>query len=198
MELKNTEGIILNVIPYQNFDQILTLFTPERGLLKFFCKKSKTKSQRFAPLTKVEVIYIEKKSELFVCEEINPIQSYLNLRNNLSHLQASCDLLRDVYSTQFVDKPAPLLYQLLNFYLDKISVIQDPYVLSLSFKLKILKHEGIFDWEANSYTEFAPEEIELLNLLAHTQSYQPLSQVVLPNNFREKVEKLFYILIQEI
>ncbi|MBA3721370.1 MAG: DNA repair protein RecO [Parachlamydiaceae bacterium] len=197
-DLKCTEGIILHMIPYQNYDQILTVFTPEEGVLKFFCKKAKTKSQRFSPLTKVEVIYKEKNSELYACEEITPLQTYHNLRTNFSHLQVGCELVRAIHTSQFVGKAAPLLYQLLMYYLEKIPLVKDPYTLSAGFKLKILKHEGVLNDDPQSYhlKLFSMDELALLDILTHGQSYQQLSQLSIPVGFNDKIEKIFQSMIR--
>lgn len=177
---KITEGITLHMIPFKNSDQIITLFSPE-GVLKLFCHRGKSK-QRFTPLMKVEAVYKDSGNELFPCQEISLLNSYQALRNNLTHLQVACDLLKTINASQFLGKPAPLLYQLLTFYLDKIPLIENPFVLSASFKLKVLKHEGLLhDLEHN----------ESLFLLAHAKSFQQLSQLVVNKELNDNIDSLF-------
>lgn len=144
---QTTEGIILQVIPYGEYDQILIVFTPDRGVIKLFFKASRSKRRGVqglcAPLTHIEIVYSERNSELFSCREIKLIDSYHYLRAKLVFLEVACDLLQIVSQSQLVCKPAPLLYELLHFYLKKIPHIPDAWALSLSFRLKLLKHEGL-------------------------------------------------------
>lgn len=188
-----TEGIILHMVPYQNYDQILTIFTLHQGVIKLFCKKGKVQWQRYTPLMKVEVTYREKKSELFACEEIALLQSYLNLRNHLIHLQTGCELIKTIYSSQVIGKEASLLYQLLAYYLDKIPDVRDPLALVASFKLKMLQHEGLLriDRYMQQYYKLGDEELDLLMVLAYNQSYRLLADLTLPPNFKDKVDRIF-------
>jgi DNA repair protein RecO (recombination protein O) len=189
LEVQCAEGVILHMIPYRNYDQILTVFTSQQGVLKFFCKKGK--GQRYMPLTRAEFAYREKKSELFACEEISIVDSYVQLRNQFVHLQAGCDLIRTVSASQVVGKAAPLVYQLLIFYLDKIPNVADAWTLALSFRLKILKHEGMLNIESNQLDDFSTAEMELLIILTYSQSYLQLAPLVMTEEFKVKVIKLF-------
>ncbi len=146
-EFQRTEGLVLRVIPFRDYDQILTLFTPNAGMIKLIYKGSRSKRRSAQgsciPLTKVEAIYQEKKGEIFSCHELTLQNSYLFLRKELSHLEVACDLLQVLFSSQLVGKAAPRLYELICFYLNKIPQIFNPWVLSLSFRLKLLKHDGL-------------------------------------------------------
>lgn len=142
-----TEGIILRVIPFRDYDQILSIFTSEAGLIKVLYKGSRgkrKKAQNFCmPLTKVEVIYREKNGEIFSCHEMNLIESFSFLRKELLFLEVACDLLQVIQNSQFLGKAAPQLYALLCFYLKKIPQTPCPWILSASFRLKLLKHDGL-------------------------------------------------------
>lgn len=188
-----TEGIILQNTPYRNDDQILTLFTADQGLLKLFCNKSNSRGQRYTPLMKVEIVYREKKSEIFACEEISLLQSNLQLRNELSHLQVGCEMIRAINKSQVVGRSAPLLYQLMVYYLDKISHVEDPWILDASFKLKILNHEGLLavGFQSLDRNRFTTDEADLLFVLAYTQSYQQLAQMTLPIHLKAEINSFF-------
>jgi DNA repair protein RecO (recombination protein O) len=194
-ELLCTEGMILRAASFRDYDQILTLFTPDRGILKLFCKGNKKKRRlqgAYMPLTRVEVVYKEKNSDLFACEDVALLQSYHSLRENLPALQAACDFLQALYQSQVVGKEAPQLYNLLTFYLDKLNQIPDPWILALSFRLKILKHEGLLSFTPLMETmPFDDEELQLLQLLTLCKSYIQLTQVILPSGFAAKVNLLF-------
>lgn len=142
-----TEGIILQVVPFQDRNQILTVFTHHSGILKLFYKASRSKQGEiqglWAPLTFVEIIYKEKDCELLPCHEITLIDSNHCLREELIFLDVAASLLKTVRLSQAIGKPAPLVYQLIRYYMSKICKVPDPWALAISFQLKILSHEGL-------------------------------------------------------
>lgn len=144
---QRTEGIILRVIPFGDYDQILSIFTQDAGLIKVLFKGSRSPRKGVQgiciPLTGVEVVYREKNSEIFACQEMDLVESYYSLRRNLLHLEIACDLLQAVGASQLVGKAAPHLYALLQIYLGKIPCTPDPRMLAVSFRLKVLLHEGL-------------------------------------------------------
>lgn len=194
--MHRVEGVILHHIAYGNEDQILTVFTPTQGVLKFFCKKgrAKGKDKRWSPLTMVDIVYKEKQSELFACEEISILHSFLKLRKEFAFLQAGCDLIRTVYMSQMIGRPAPMLYQLLLHYLEKIPLTVDPSVIVASFKLKTLRHEGVLPVDFESM-EVSNEEIEILRLLTYSQKYQEIAQVILSDRLSKAIEAYFLELL---
>ncbi|MDP1880939.1 MAG: DNA repair protein RecO [Parachlamydiaceae bacterium] len=219
---QKTEGIILHQIPFQNYDNILTLFTQDAGIIKILDKGGRSKRKGSLgislPLTKVEVVYIEKKSEIFSCKEIYLLDSYHFLRNELAHIAVGCDLLKTIQVSQFLNKPATSLYQLLSTYINHIPTISNPWILSASFKLKLLRHDGlspfplicsqcqssIFDAAFNidsnwicclplllQGTTWSQEEIVLLYQLALCQNFKELSSYSITPEFQQKVTIFF-------
>lgn len=144
---QSTEGIILRVIPFRDYDQILYLFTESEGLIKVIERggrsKSRGKQGLCSPLTRIEVIYSETKGEIFNCREITCMDSFSSLRKELLFLEVGCDLLQVILSSQLIGREAPRLYALLLFYLRKIPQTAFPWVLAASFRLKLLKHDGL-------------------------------------------------------
>ena len=142
-----SEGIILRATPFRDHDNILTLFTPEAGIIKLMLFGSRSKRQNrqglSMPLTKVEAIYRENSGEIFTCKELALIDPYSHLRQDLNFLEPACDLLQTVCCSQLTGKPAPLLYALLSSFLDKIPQALSPLALLVSFRLKLLFHEGL-------------------------------------------------------
>jgi DNA repair protein RecO (recombination protein O) len=147
MEKLNTEGIVINAIPFRNYDCILTLFTPLDGLVKFFVRgaysSKKGGGSGITPLSVVEVTYTKGRSDLYSCTEIAVINHHLSLRHNLGILEAACEMLRALSITQQPGKAAPELYQLLLMYLQKLPHFVLPQIISNSFKLKLLRYEGL-------------------------------------------------------
>jgi DNA repair protein RecO (recombination protein O) len=144
---QHTEGIILREIPFQDYDQILTLFTSDAGMIKVLYKGSRSKRRGVQglciPLTKVEIVYREKSGEIFGCQEMTLVDSYSLLRKKLLHLNVACDLLQVILASQLVGKTAPQLYTLLSFFLEKIPQTAHPWTLATSFRLKLLRHDGL-------------------------------------------------------
>ena len=143
---QTTEGLILRVIPFKDYDQILVLFT-EKGLIKVIEKggrsKSRGKKGLCTPLTQVELIYSERRGEIFCCHEIHCLDSFTILRQELLFLEVASDFLQALLTSQLPGKEAPQLYALLLFYLKKIPLTASPWILATSFRLKLLKHDGL-------------------------------------------------------
>lgn len=142
-----TEGVILRAIPFRDHDHILSLFTRDVGLMKILYRGSRTskgsKKCVCTPLSKVEVIYQEKRGEIFSCREMHSLDLFPDLRKNLHFLEVGCDLLHVISAAQMPGKASPSLYDLLLFYLKKIPFAAYPWVLSASFRMKMLLHEGV-------------------------------------------------------
>jgi DNA repair protein RecO (recombination protein O) len=193
-ELVCAEGIILKTIPFRESDQILILFTPQ-GILKVFCKggrKKKTSPPRFTPLVRVELTYQEGNQEFSVCEDIHVLQFYMAIRQKWDSLQAACDLIKAIQESQVAGKESFKLYQLLLFYLDKIALISNPWILATSFRLKILRHEGLLTHHPIAgMVQFTPQEWEFVQLLAFSQCYHQLLKISLTDDLRAKINLLF-------
>lgn len=164
---QHTEGIILRTIPFRDYDQIITLFTPHVGILKVLYKGGRSQRRgaqgSCLPLTQVEVVYREKKGEIFACQEITLMNSFAFLRKELPHLQAACELLQVVLASQLTGKAAPALYALLCFYLEKIPCTLNPWTLTTSFRLKLLRYEGLI-----AFPFVCSECQQLLHTVAYT------------------------------
>jgi len=221
-DFQYTEGIILRVIPFRDYDQILTLFTPHAGIIKVLYKGSRSKRRGVQglciPLTKVEVVYREKRGEIFSCHEITLVDSFSFLRKELLHLEVGCDLLQVILTSQLVGKASPRLYALLCFYLEKIPQTYNPWVLTVSFRLKLLRHDGLialpfscsecrqllqgmaYICEAESWCEahyplesqrWEKKELEQLYRLAMCQNYRDIHTDDIPRELQNKVVQLF-------
>ena len=148
MEKLKTEGVVVNALPFRNYDCILTVFTPMDGLVKFFCKgayrqKKGNSTGTTTPLALVEIVYAKGRGDLYLCVEISVINYNLALRNNLSVLEAACKMLHSLAATQQPGKSAPELYQLFLMYLTKLPQASTPQTIISSFQLKLLRYEGL-------------------------------------------------------
>ncbi|MFQ5728946.1 MAG: DNA repair protein RecO [Waddliaceae bacterium] len=219
-ESLRTEGIILHTLDFQDYDQILTVFSIDQGIVKFFLQGTRNSRHKkgigTTPLTVGEYIYRKGKSDLFYCREISVINQHLGLRKNLAALETACDLIQTVQKSQFPGKPAPALYQLLVRYLDSIPLFSSPEILGASFRLKLLRHDGhlgitsqcsacgtplsaLYLVRGESFCKehatgnvyfFSEEEADLLNRLAYCRTISEL-YLPLPPAFNKRIKELF-------
>jgi DNA repair protein RecO (recombination protein O) len=218
----HAEGIILKVVPFRDYDQILTLFTPYEGVIKLFYHGSRSKRRggqgACIPLTKVEIVYQESRGEMFTCRELRLVESYPFLRDEWLHLETGCDLIHTISVSQLAGKGAPLLYLLLCLYLQKIPHLDDPWVLPISFRLKLLKHDGLvafpfictecgellltgaYTLESECWCALHQEkgarfweqcDLELLYRLTNCQSYREICSDQISKAFQSKVIDFF-------
>lgn len=221
MEQQRAEGIILQALPFKDYDSILTLFTPEEGLLKVVLKgafrQKNGKGNRTIPLTRVEAAFKRGRGELATCHEIDALDYHLELRHNLDALNAGCAMLKAVLDTQQPGKAAPDLYKLLLIYLKNLPTAQTPAILSASFFLKVLRHEGVYAFDEHCAACQAPilehhlfggetycsrhappqalslclEERQLLTFLAFCRDLSQLKELSLPPSVLIKAQELF-------
>lgn len=152
METQNslrTEGIILKVIDFRDYDQILTLFTYDLGVIKLLIKK-KTQGDalspsKLSPFTRAEFVFWPNQGEIWRCKEMTILNYNFKLREKFEWLETAGRLINNTIISQMDHKPAPLIYQLLVSYVEKIPLIKNLRSLETSYMLKILKHEGLIN-----------------------------------------------------
>lgn len=223
MESQQVQSIVLSVLPYEDFDRIGTVFTRENGLIKLFLKgANRPKSPYhglFSPLAALEVVYQPKRSGLHRFLEARAIDTHPRLRQDLDHLEAACELLQAVQATQFQGKPAPRLYDLLAYYLQRMVEAKDPQVLLDSFRLKLLLHDGHWQppqrcvhcgdnldkearWNGQGWyclehadesqsLHFQDEEMSYLFVVTATRSFKDLKDLESTSDCSEKIDHLF-------
>lgn len=213
------QGITLHTLKFGDYDLIATVFTREAGVVKLIIKRGlslKNKSP-ITPLTRAEFVYTAGKGEIHVCKETDVLERYYGHSPSLAKLEAGCALAQAVHHSQMLEKPAPQLYDLFCAFLAMVNHQEDPNRWVCSFLLKILKHEGLIDTYSSCGVCHAPiehvyasrgegfckehsppqaiilkkEEVQLLNLLAHSRSLTELSSLETPINFVEKIKILF-------
>ncbi len=193
MDKLHTEGIIVRAFPFQDHDRILSLFTPEAGLIKLCVKGAYLKKSNHGsasnPLNHVEVIYKKGKSEIHSCYDIEVLNHHLPLRQALNTLECACDMLQTVGLTQYPEKPSPKLYALLLIYLKKLSLIADPMLLSTSFRLKTLKNEGLL--HHSDLFPMTGEERQLVEVLTLAQDISLLMPLTIDPVFAGKIKDFF-------
>jgi DNA repair protein RecO (recombination protein O) len=223
--MERTEGVILTTLNFQEYDQILKVFTPEQGVVKFIFKRALSHKGRqgavLAPLSRAEFHYIKGKGEFNKCREVCMLNPHLSLRQELAWLQTGCEMLQIILQSQVEQKSAPALYKLLISYLEKIPLMTDPQVLVSSLRLKILRHDGLYRIGAvcdqceqplkgfsaiggetfckshapSHCVEFCDEETDLLEHLAFCQTFTQLKGITVPAHVNHKVKHFFNDLV---
>ncbi|MGA8164700.1 MAG: DNA repair protein RecO [Waddliaceae bacterium] len=221
MSLCRTEGVIIHALDFRDDDKILTVFSPDNGLIKLLMKRvyagRRASPPVTAPLTRCEFIYKTRKNGLLLCQETSIIDQQLILRRHLKTLEVACELLQLIKMSQFPNKPAPQLYDLLIRYFRSIPHFSFPEVLAASFRLKLLRHEGLFGIATICHVCHAPltdrylamgesfcrqhtpshalffsqEEIVLVKHLACCRTLTELQQFPCHSDFRLKVTRFF-------
>ena len=221
MEPFRTEGIILHALNFRDFDQILTVYSQNQGLIKFILKGGNSAKRRkgssSAPLTRAEFVYMKGRSDLLNLHEISVLDYQTGVRESLDHLEAACGVLQAVQSSQFPEKPAPTLYQLLVSYLAKIPQAKSPASLVASFRLKIMRHDGLYGLDeycsscqtplktfhicdgesfcsqhAPGYALlFSEQEAKVTTYLAYCRSLADLDEVPITQELSKKIQQMF-------
>ncbi|MGK5594161.1 MAG: DNA repair protein RecO [Parachlamydiaceae bacterium] len=137
-------GIVLHTLPFQDYHQIISLYSAEWGLVRIIIKYAYAKKKPCAveALNLIEVVIRPSKNDLFQAKSVSLINSFLALRKDYAVLTSSLDLLNTLLQTQFPHKPAPILFSLILRYLEWMPKVKYPRNLASSFKLKVLRYDG--------------------------------------------------------
>lgn len=166
MQILQTTGLILKVIDFGDYDQIMTVLTPDRGLVKWIYKKKNPRSNqtnpKISPLTHAEFTYTETKGEIWKCRELCITHYNLKLRENYSWLEMAAQFIQWVLEILPSHKPAHKLYIQLMTYLEKIPLISNLKALELSFLMQILRNEGLLNLDLQC--SFCYHSIECLSI----------------------------------
>lgn len=224
-QIQKTEGIVLKVIDFKEYDQIMTVLTKERGLVKWIFKKrtsSKAKNQtKIPPLLQAEFQYIETKNELWKCQDYDPSNFFFKLRDSYQKLQCAGRLIQWILQSQPLHRPNTKMYYQFLVYLEKILVVDHLEALEMSFLTLILRNEGLLNDERccsvcqnliqtlhihqgehycaqhapNPCLIFNEEETFTWYEILQSRTFSHLFGMEIPKNLFPKVETLFQSLI---
>jgi DNA repair protein RecO (recombination protein O) len=171
-----TEGIILKMVPYKDHHRILQILTPGSGMISMMAKGvSKPKLQSLlSPLTRLELVYRKKGSDLCFFKEGFVIERHYFLREKWSLLESAGRMTNAILHTQFPEKAAPDLYRLLVACLKQLPYFREPSTLITLFYLKLLTHEGVISWDQHSLfpLSFSHSIWSELKNLAYAKSFR--------------------------
>ena len=224
MTEKQEEGIVLNAFDYQESSRIISLFTPNSGMINLMAKRiAKTKTRWMnltTPLCHGHFVYQMKRSSLYHLTDGHILNLHIHLRQSYSHLNEAGKILRALSQSQLHEKPAPLLFQLLRSYLSQLPHTPYPQTLGASFLIKTLKHDGLIALSSsclrchrqssqtldcgeslcsscaspNAFS-FSLQEWDILCDLYYSRQFETFSQLKLSAGLLEAVDTLFQQLI---
>ena len=184
------EGIVLRSTDYQDTEKILTIFTKNEGRVELIVKGLRAgqggKRALCSPLSCSEFVYATGRTELCRLIDITSIDPFLQLREKLSLLQEAGRMARALLASQMPGKSSPLLYGLFRSYLSALPSFPAPEVVSSSFLLKLLRHEGILHLSA-----FPEADEETVKLLAFATNLPLLRTLSVSPDLLEKIEHHF-------
>lgn len=217
---EKTEGIVLRAFDYKDRQRIITLFTPDSGIISLIIKGLSSKNYRLlalaSPFSQVEVLFKRGKSELFRYLDGTILDEHLALRQQYSYLQTAGSLAHAILHSQLPGKPSSALYHLFKAFLKQVPTFENQAPLLASFRLKLLRHEGLlylsptcthcdqpatflaegestcFDHQSSPSLAFNSQEWQLLTLLESTQQFSTLRTVNLPPHFPDLIASYFH------
>ena len=146
MTTEKAEGLVLRTLDYKDRQKIITLFTPTRGLISLIIKGITRKKSHLltlsSPFTQGEYHFHIGRSELYTFKDGTPLATHHNLRSDLSLIETAATMAKALLLTQLPGKSTPALYALILAYLKELPNF-NPNILSSSFHLKLLKHDGL-------------------------------------------------------
>lgn len=151
--IKEIEGLVIRSFAYGEYDKIVHIFTPDEGIIHLIAKGALRPQKKGAlsvePLT-LATFYLKQKphNKLFQCVEVVPDRLHSFLRRQMDKLDCACQMAMAVAQTQMSNQPAPLLFHLLCYYLKKLETSQNAAAILASFRLKLLRHDGVLSFPA--------------------------------------------------
>lgn len=220
MNNKKTEGIVLKVVPFKENDRILSLFTPDFGVMSLYVRSLSNKKSALAnlttPLCRGEFVFRIGRSELYRFVDGTILDLHLGVRRSYAHLECAGKMVQAILKSQMSGKRSKKLYQLLSSYLKHLSKSSFPETFWASFALKLLKHEGLlflddlclscrkekasslYDGESQCSQcsdpmslSFSTFDWKVLQILFHTRSFDPLFNLELPSSLTAAINTLF-------
>ena len=180
------EAIVLRSTQYKDSERIVTLLTKESGILSVLAKRVSQKDLKVhsltTPLHRGDYILTKGSSDLYKFKDGHILDTFVELRRSFLHLKTALELLDFVQKSQMPGEAAPLLYLLVSGYLNALKTTQNPSALKVSFILKLLKHEGIYQ------TGELPSHIDAL---AHISHYSELENHLLTETELEEAGQIF-------
>lgn len=220
MNDEKTEGIVLKVVPFKENDRILSLFTPDQGVMSLYVRGLSKKKPAIVnlttPLCRAEYLFRKGRSDLYHFIDGTILDLHLPLRRSYRHLEYAGKMLQAILKSQMPGKRSKNLYYLFVSYLKKLSVASFPETLWASFVLKLLKYEGLLAVDKTCLSckengashisggesrcekcssptglSFSNLDWKTLQVLSHVRSFEPLLKLEIPSSLTQAIDTLF-------
>lgn len=197
MEELKCEGIILDILDFQDFHQILTVYSKEDGILKMIRKFGKKKKESISAGYCCDFLYKVGKGDLTNVIEMKVIDGFPKMRERLESIEGVLECLQAIRISQMQGRESEKLYLLFKTVLKFISEVFDPKRLVSSFYLKILLHDGLlgFDSEGKlqeSSLAWSLEEEKELYILTFDRTVKRIEEIPLSEGLFPKIKQFFY------
>lgn len=221
MQECKTEGITLQSIVFKERSKIITVLTKDFGIVPLVVNGISSKTPSLIAITSLfcrsELVYKKTNSELGSFLEGSVINDHYFLRKELSFLKAAAAMTQATLKSQFPEKKAFGIYNLLKKYLSNIAI--NPTAITSSFLLKLLAYEDLLTVTENCSLcsaiassmhkgeslckehagifafNFTDEEFKLIWILTHAKKFSMLQNLDVPIELQEKVKEIFKDLV---
>ncbi len=164
---KRVEGVVLRTTSYRENDRILTVLTPDRGMISLYVRglsKSRPAILNLTtPLCRAEFIFKKGKTDLYRFLDGTIIDLHLSLRCSYRHLMVAGKILQAILKTQMPGKDSYALYLLLISFLKKLPEAIEPETFWATFQLKLLKHEGLLEISENCLSCISAPAMQIID-----------------------------------
>ncbi|MFY7842539.1 MAG: DNA repair protein RecO [Rhabdochlamydiaceae bacterium] len=190
--LLHTEGIVLNSFDYKEKERIVSLFTEKYGLLNLIIKRLSAQKSEGLMLSDLfscgDFWIIKTKSGLYQLYQASIINDHGFLRKKFIYLKTAGGMGQAILASQWPEKPTPELYFLFKRYLLQIDRLENEKALLASFYLKLLFHEGTFNWDQAD--SFRTEEIRQLKYLEGMKKFSDLKDISIEESMIERLKQI--------
>ncbi len=144
--LKEVEGIIVSELDYKESSKIINVLTPEYGIIGLIARGTKQVKSKLSGVTSkltyglFHIVY--KENGLSTLTEVDIIDNFKNIRNNINLISYSLYLL-ELAEKVYKHDNDKAIYEMLIASLKKINTGYDYKVISYIFELKMLDFLGI-------------------------------------------------------
>jgi len=141
-----SEALVMRHIDYGETDRIVTLLTPEFGMIKGFARAARKSRKRFGvclePFSMILIQWRPGRNSLVSLQDAELVDARSSLRGDLQAFALACYGVELVEMLLHEGEPHPEIYQLLQAYLDYLSTNVDYPVARLLFELRLIKQLG--------------------------------------------------------
>ena len=202
VKLINLTGIVIKKTDYKASNRLIQVFTKESGLITLGVRGINGKKTKLLALTSplsAASFQIKTIRDNYYLADGTPFAHFEPARKNLKSLKIACEILKALEVTQMPENPAPLLFDLTLFCLNKLGPDQDANPLLALFLLKLLKHEGLLPLqghalEQTAHLQLTKLEKTLMDNFLHKRSISSLNLEDFSESFLDKIRSLFLLL----